>query len=129
MKPQNGEVTRRIRHPHPNQKVGRQPPWQPGQSGNPAGRPIGARAKLSARFLADVYDLWQRRGPEVLAEMAEKEPGQFARLVAGLIPTQLQAEITTKAYLVVPTRRTIGDDPTGEDGPLIEHEPSADQGE
>ena len=26
------------------------PPWQPGHSGNPAGRPLGSRSKLSERF-------------------------------------------------------------------------------
>ncbi|WP_458193262.1 DUF5681 domain-containing protein [Bradyrhizobium sp. UFLA05-153] len=31
------------------------PPWPPGQSGNPAGRPRGSRSKLSESFLSDFH--------------------------------------------------------------------------
>jgi Family of unknown function (DUF5681) len=38
--------------------------FKPGQSGNPAGRPLGSRNKLSEAFLADFYQVWQERGIE-----------------------------------------------------------------
>jgi hypothetical protein len=32
--------------------------WLPGESGNRAGRPIGARGRFSQRFIADLTDAW-----------------------------------------------------------------------
>jgi hypothetical protein len=35
--------------------------WQPGESGNPAGRPIGARGRFSQRFVADLTNACGRK--------------------------------------------------------------------
>ena len=37
--------------------------WLPGQSGNPAGRPVGSRQKLAEQYLRDLYEFWQEIGP------------------------------------------------------------------
>jgi uncharacterized protein DUF5681 len=44
-------------------------PWQPGQSGNPAGRPIGSRHKLAEQFIKDAYELWKIEGPAALLQL------------------------------------------------------------
>jgi hypothetical protein len=72
------------------------PAWQPGESGNKGGRPKGSRNKLGEQFIADVFDVWQARGREVLESMCDSDPGSFARLVAGILPKQLEAELTLK---------------------------------
>jgi hypothetical protein len=32
--------------------------WQAGESGNPHGRPVGARGRFSERFVADLATAW-----------------------------------------------------------------------
>ena len=34
--------------------------WMLGQSGNPAGRPIGARGRFSQQFIADLTNAWEQ---------------------------------------------------------------------
>ena len=39
--------------------------WKPGQSGNPAGRPLGARQRISEKLLADLAEVWETNGKAV----------------------------------------------------------------
>jgi Family of unknown function (DUF5681) len=71
--------------------------WKPGQSGNPAGRPIGARQKLSEKMLGDLEAVWgapesdgtggeSTTGREVLRKLAKDDPGKLAQIAYGLLP-------------------------------------------
>src|SRR5262245_16524638 len=60
-------------------------PWQPGQTGNPNGRPT-ARSRLTERFIADVAGTWERHGAIILEKMAVKSPDRFADMCSRLIP-------------------------------------------
>lgn len=72
-------------------QVGR--PFQPGQSGNPAGRPKGARSKLAEDFLGDVLDAWQQNGRSAIDMMIADKPGDFVKMVAGLMPKEATLNI------------------------------------
>ena len=56
------------------EKIGPEPParhvngrmWQPGQSGNRHGRPVGARGRFSERFVADLTTAWEQYGAPAL---------------------------------------------------------------
>ena len=61
-------------------------PFKPGQSGNPKGRPVGSRHKLSEAFLADVHEAWQEHGKAAVDAMAEHHPEKFCLMVASLLP-------------------------------------------
>jgi Family of unknown function (DUF5681) len=64
-------------------------PWKPGQSGNPAGRPIGSRQKISEALLADLHDVWAEHGKSVLQRLAVTEPGKLASIAYGLLPRDI----------------------------------------
>ena len=51
--------------------------WQPGQSGNIAGRPLGSRNKFSETFMRDLAATWAERGGDILDRVAADEPGKF----------------------------------------------------
>ena len=68
-------------------------PYKPGQSGNPKGRPKGSRNKLSEQFFRDLCDVWEAFGKPALMAMAWTDPVAFVRVVASLIPRELEATI------------------------------------
>jgi hypothetical protein len=81
------------------------PPWQPGQSGNPAGRRPGSRNKLSEEFLQGVHRTWQVHGDRALEAMAINDPSNFCRLVAGLMPRQIDLSVGVDAVQFATTFR------------------------
>lgn len=68
-------------------------PWKPGQSGNPNGRPKGSRNKLQEDFLSDVLDAWQEKGKLAIDLMIADKPGDFVKMVAGLMPKEATLNI------------------------------------
>ncbi|HEY6701039.1 MAG TPA: DUF5681 domain-containing protein [Pseudolabrys sp.] len=73
-------------------------PWKPGQSGNPKGRPQGSRNKLSEDFLADLHEAWKAYGRSALMAAAWTEPVSFVRVVASLMPKELEAATITVVH-------------------------------
>lgn len=74
--------------------VGR--PWKPGKSGNPNGRPVGARGRFSERFVSDISDAWAKHGAAIVEQMATTEPIRFAELCARLIPKDVQISLSDR---------------------------------
>jgi hypothetical protein len=70
--------------------------WQPGESGNPAGRPIGARGRFSQRFIADLTDAWEEHGATALARTAREYPDRFVGICSHLIPKDVSVSITAQ---------------------------------
>jgi hypothetical protein len=66
--------------------------FKPGQSGNPAGRPRGARSKLSENFLSDLAHCWQEHGPAALRRCAIESPERFCQIVASVLPKDIRID-------------------------------------
>lgn len=64
-----------------------------GQSGNPAGRPKGSRNKLGEAFLSDLLASWETNGPEVIERVIQEKPDQYLKVVASLMPKDLNVNI------------------------------------
>ena len=72
-------------------------PYKPGQSGNAKGRPRGSRNKLSEDFFRDLCRAWETYGQSALMTVAWTHPVEFVRLVASLMPRELEATTTPVA--------------------------------
>lgn len=66
------------------------------------GRPKGSRNKLQEDFIRDVCEMWQSHGMEALKRVAETEPATFVKVVAGLMPKELKAEIEHRSVMRMP---------------------------
>jgi hypothetical protein len=65
-------------------------PFEPGQSGNPAGRPRGARSKLTEAFLNALHDDFAEHGVDVVRAVRSEKPADYLRTVAALMPKQVE---------------------------------------
>ena len=60
-----------------------------GHEGLPgAGRPKGSRQSLSDQFIADLSDLWEREGRNILAQMAVEKPCELVRAWTKVLPKE-----------------------------------------
>jgi hypothetical protein len=79
------------------QQIGR--PFEPGQSGNPAGRPKGSRNKLSEAFLKALAEDFEANGKEVVEKVRAERPQDYLKIIVAVMPTRTEIE------KVVPARR------------------------
>lgn len=75
--------------PEKDPKTGR---FLAGNSGN-GGRRKGARAKLGEQFCQDVLAEWEAHGAVALSDMREKNPGDFVKVVASMLPKEATLNI------------------------------------
>lgn len=66
--------------------------WKPGESGNPAGRPKGARARLEHAFLDDLLADWNANGKAALVAAREKDPVGYVKVTASLMPKMVEPD-------------------------------------
>jgi hypothetical protein len=58
------------------------------------GRPRGSRSKLSEDFLQDLHAAWNAHGIQALERCAMEEPSQFCKLIANLLPRDVNLNLT-----------------------------------
>src|SRR5262249_4116518 len=62
--------------------------WQPGQSGNPAGRLRGSRNKLSEEVICALLRDFRKHGEKAIAKERREQPGVYLRCLTLLIPRE-----------------------------------------
>ena len=80
-------------------------PFEPGQSGNPKGRPKGSRNKLSEDFLKALHDDFMIHGVAAIENMREEKPSEYVRVIASLVPKDFNLSMNAVSYthLTLPT--------------------------
>jgi hypothetical protein len=68
-------------------------PFKPGQSGNPKGRPKGARNRLGTAFLKALESDFNQFGSQAIIQVREKKPEVYMRVVADLLPKEANINV------------------------------------
>jgi hypothetical protein len=68
------------------------PGWQPGQSGNPAGRPIGNRNKLNEKFILALHDDFVQHGALVIEQVRKDKPDIYLKVIASILLRELHVK-------------------------------------
>lgn len=76
----------------PTGPVQRGRPFAPGRSGNPAGRPKGARNRHKEAFLATVADHFAEHGKEAFDKLAKDDPASYLRIMSSFVPREQARE-------------------------------------
>ena len=75
--------------------------WVKGQSGNPRGRPRGAREKLSEAMFDDFLADWSEHGGDVIAKVRISHPALYLQVAVRLIPANIQVEAVDRRTAAV----------------------------
>src|SRR5450755_4454319 len=67
-------------------------PFPKGMSGNPGGKPVGARNHLRGDFMRDIVASWEKHGAACLEQLAKNDPLSFARLAAMIVSRELSID-------------------------------------
>jgi hypothetical protein len=66
--------------------------WQPGVSGNPAGRLRGSRNKLSEEVICALLRDFRQHGQKAVARVRRTQPAAYLKILALLVPREHKVE-------------------------------------
>jgi len=87
------------------------PPYQKGQSGNPNGRPMHSRQKLTEKFIDDLSKFYEVEGAALIKRVADEQPAMLLQVVARLMPKDIAINVsgTIETELTVEQRIRIAE--------------------
>jgi hypothetical protein len=68
--------------------------WQPGVSGNPAGRLRGSRNALSEEVICALLRDFRQHGQKAVARVRRTQPAAYLKILALLVPREMKVEHT-----------------------------------
>ncbi len=71
------------------------------------GRPKGSRNKLGEAFLADLCAEWSKSGPDALKRLASEDPASFVRVVAQVLPKEIDATLNVDFEAIAEARTFV----------------------
>ena len=66
--------------------------WQPGVSGNPAGRPRGSRNALTEEVICALLRDFRKHGEKAVAQVRRTQPAAYLKVLALLVPREHKVE-------------------------------------
>lgn len=65
-------------------------PFKKGVSGNPGGKPVGARNRLNAQFLNALADDFEEHGRQAIKNARTEDPMGYVKAIVALMPKQIE---------------------------------------
>jgi hypothetical protein len=75
---------------NPKSLANLRPPFEPGNNGNPGGKPKGARNRLTARFVNSLADDFEEHGKDAIEACRVDDPGRYLMIIASLVPREVE---------------------------------------
>lgn len=75
---------------NPNPKRSNLKPFVKGQSGNPGGKPVGARNRVQGDFIRAIAEDFEQHGRDAIQRCRLEKPDVYLRVIATMMPKELQ---------------------------------------
>jgi hypothetical protein len=73
------------------------PRWQPGESGNPSGRPKGSRNRISEAALKALADDFDAHGVAVIEKVRTERTHDYLKIIVAVLPRRMEIEDSNSA--------------------------------
>lgn len=76
--------------------------WKPGQSGNPNGRPVGAKQRLAENFVDALLRDFEAHGVSTIVACREQKPDVYLTCIAKCLPKEVNLKADgSEAFLKI----------------------------
>lgn len=91
----------------PNRQFDHEQLFKPGTSGNPAGRPVGARNRFGEKFVTQFMEHWNIHGEKALDELVKNNVEAYSRLAIAILPKIVELGDDTKEAITEALKKRL----------------------